>query len=132
MTETTVAQLDRGSNELHEALSRATGFWDDSRRESTALRYLLPHGEAHDRLHAQLISVLTDSIQARDATRDADLAVAAARKEYDQARAHIADSGSRLADTRMATEAALGAERAGAHVYANALRLVGEANSTAP
>lgn len=132
MTDTTVAELDRGSTELHDALSRANGFWDDSRRQATSRRYLLPHGEAHQSLHSQLAAVLAAATQARVAAHDANLALTAARREYEQAQHQIAAAGAQLAESQMAAEAALGAEGVAADVYDNAVRLVEEANTLSP
>ncbi|MBO0730416.1 MAG: hypothetical protein J2P57_14240 [Acidimicrobiaceae bacterium] len=132
MTDAPVAQLDRGSTQLHDALSRASSLWDDSRREATARRYLLPHGEAHDRLQAQLVALLDASVEARAAARNADLAVTAAQHEDNQAHLQVAGAAGTVTEVQAATEAALRAEGDAAGVYANALALAEEANATAP
>lgn len=132
MTDGTVALLDHGTTELHEAVSKANGFWDDSRRDSTERRYLLPHGEVDDRLHAQLAAVLDASDQATAAARDADLAVAAARQEEEHGQRHFIEAGARLTETRTATDEAGRAEAAATYVYNSALQLVERANALAP
>lgn len=132
MTDSSVAVLDRGGNDLDEALMSASAYWVDARRDATAERYLRPHAEAHESPRARLASLRAASDQAKVAVGDVNVAVAGADAERVESGSEVERARAQMAEAEAATRAALDAVEAAARVHADAIRLAQEANTTAP